>query len=58
MKYRANETVEWYTARLVTKGFTQTYGVEYFETLAPVAKMNTVKVIIINSKQRVGPSPI
>jgi len=30
----------------MAKGFTQTYGVDYLEAFAPVAKMNTVKVIL------------
>jgi len=39
-------TIERYKARLVAKEFTQTYGVDYLETSAPIAKMNMVKVIL------------
>jgi len=35
-----------YKARLVAKRYTQTYGIDYQETFSPVAKLNTVRVIL------------
>nr|GEW35596.1 hypothetical protein [Tanacetum cinerariifolium] len=38
--------VHTYNARLVAKGFTQTYGVDYEETFSPVADIRAIRILV------------
>ena len=38
---------QWYKAQLVAKGYGQTHRVDYEETFAPVAKMTTIRTVIV-----------
>jgi len=46
IKQGANGEVERYKAKLVARGFTQTYGVDYNETFALVAKFTSIRCIV------------
>ena len=46
VKYKSDGRVERYKTRLVAKGFTQTYGIDYQETFAHVAKLHTMRVLL------------
>ena len=47
IKTKFDGSIERYKARLVAKVFSQQYGMDYEETFAHVAKMTTVRTLVI-----------
>jgi hypothetical protein len=46
VKHKADGSIDRYKARLVAKGLPQTYRVDYQESFAPIAKMNTIRILL------------
>ena len=46
MKVNPNGSIAWLKAHLVAKGYAQTYGVDYFDTFSPVAKLTSIRLFI------------
>ena len=46
IKTRSDGSIERYEARLVAKGFTQEYEIDYEKTFAPVARISSIRALL------------
>jgi hypothetical protein len=46
IKHMVNSEVERYKAKFVARGFTQTFGIDYNETFAPIVKFVSIRCIL------------
>ncbi|CAL2226145.1 unnamed protein product [Prunus armeniaca] len=51
-KLNENGEVDKYKARLVAKGYSQQYGVDYADVFAPVARLDTIRVVLSLAAQK------
>ena len=50
-KFNADGSVDKYNARLIAKWYSQKEGIDYKDTFAPVAKLDTIRVMIALATQ-------
>jgi hypothetical protein len=45
-KQNADSSINKYKVRLVVKGYAQVFGVDFLETFAPVARLDTIRLLL------------
>ena len=51
-KFNVDGSVNKYKAKLVVKNYAHVFGVEFSETFAPVAKLDTIKLLLAVAAQK------
>ena len=51
-KLNADGSINKHKARLVVKGYAQVFGVDFFDTFAPVARLDTIRLLLAITTQK------